>query len=67
MSDKFHWFRGATVDALKDQLNAGNVDRIEVHHDGDAMTFHVIYGATPTPEVHATPLNESFICPPICP
>ena len=67
MSDRFHWFRGATVETLKDRLNAGNVDRLEVHQDGDSMTLVVVYGPVTAPEVHTSPLNESFLCPPICP
>lgn len=70
MSDRFHWFRGATVDALRTHLNAGPVDRLEVHQDGEMMTLVVVYAAdeaAPIPGSKTEPLNESFLCPPICP
>lgn len=70
MSERFHWFRGATVDALRVHLNAGPVDRLEVHQDGEKMTLVVVYAhdeAAPIPGTRTEPLNESWICPPVCP
>lgn len=70
MSEVYHWFRGATVEALRDQLNAGPVDRIEVHQENGSMTFQVVYAsdeAAVQPLGRPVPLNESFQCPPRCP
>lgn len=73
---RFRWIRGATVDALRDRLNAGPVDRVEFHEyvptDPNSGGLHivVVYASdesAPTPATPAAPLNESWICPPVCP
>jgi len=68
MSDRFHWFRGSSVDALTAQLTAGPIDRLEVHQDGDSMTFVVVrkFEEATGVEESGTPINESHICPPDC-
>jgi hypothetical protein len=66
MAERFWWFEGATVVALKEQLiAAGDGARLEVHQEPeDKLTLHVI---RPGELAAATPLNVSFPCPPVCP
>jgi hypothetical protein len=67
MSRPYWWFRGATVAALKERLNAASPEAIlEVHLDGQKMTLDVVEPDATPGEERAGALNESFICPPVC-
>jgi hypothetical protein len=63
----FHWFKATTWQQLRDRLIAASADAwLEVHLDGDKMTLQVV---EPSADAVAqlAPLNESYLCPPICP
>ncbi len=61
--EPFHWFGPNTCAALYALLDAGPCQRIEVRGHGEKMTLTVV-----RPDGTAeSPLNESFLCPPICP
>ncbi len=69
----YWWFQGASVVALADRLAACDpaTARLEVRLTGDKLTFRVVptqalataLGDPPEPP----DINESFLCPPICP
>ena len=73
----FHWFKGASVRALYDQIGAAGPDtaRVEVRTEGDQMFFRVVADGEGANEVtpalhepgHNDEINDSFICPPRCP
>jgi hypothetical protein len=67
MSARFHWFQGASVIKLREELNrAGDEARLEVHQEeGDQMVFYII--APGELRAEGGGINDSFICPPICP
>lgn len=67
-STKYHWFQGASVRELYDRLGAANPDtaRLEVRISGDKMTLEVI-AQVETQATRNPPINDSRICPPICP
>lgn len=59
----YHWFKAESVDKLKSALEAaGPGAELEVHQEGEKMTFKVMHPASVVAEV-----NDSFLCPPICP
>jgi hypothetical protein len=61
----YWWFDKETAYALRDQLSAGPIQRLEVRVDADNnMTLHVIQQGVSAASV---PLNKSHICPPVCP
>jgi len=63
----FHWFKFSTWSQLRDRLNAASeLAWLEVHQDGDAMTLQVVEPGTEA-VIREAPLNESYVCPPICP
>lgn len=68
MSRPFHWFKGASVELLVERLIDANpaTARLEVHQEGDKMTFVVVAEDVKVMAVPA-PINDSFLCPPICP
>lgn len=67
----YHWFHGESVRALYDRLGAAGPDsaRLEVHQDGDSMTFRVVADGEgdETGKAEESDINNSFICPPRCP
>lgn len=66
---RFHWFQGASVRELYNQLSAAGPDtaRLEVHTTGDQMTFLVHPGEVSTQSHNPSHINDSHICPPDCP
>lgn len=68
MARPFHWFSGASVAELQRQLGAAKDPRLEVHQDGADMRLYVYDQATEA-DVATTNdgINESHVCPPICP
>jgi hypothetical protein len=66
----YHWFQGASVRELYERIGAAGPDtaRLEVHQDGESMTFRV--KAAGGSEITATDdpgdINDSRRCPPIC-
>jgi hypothetical protein len=67
MADKFWWFQGATVLALRDRLaGATETTILKCIPEGDKLLLDVVEPITPDAST-AGPLNESYICPPICP
>lgn len=73
MARPYHWFQGASVDLLMERLVNHPGCRLEVHQDGQQMTFLVVPGDAVVPpgivlESHNTNhINDSHICPPDCP
>jgi hypothetical protein len=66
----YHWFQGASVRALYDQIGAIGADiaRVEVRQRGDKMTFRVV-GAVKVAGADddaSADINDSRRCPPIC-
>lgn len=66
----YHWFQGASVRALYDQIGAIGADtaRVEVRQDGEKMTFRVV-GPVKTESADADAvddINDSHRCPPWC-
>lgn len=67
MPRPFWWFSGDSVRALRERLNAaGDTARLEVHLDGNDMTLDVV-PADVIPAAPSPSINESHICPPVCP
>lgn len=67
MSKRFWWFDGASVDALREQLN-GPVVRVEFRVDkAQQATITVVRGDVVTTEGGGGPINDSHVCPPQCP
>lgn len=65
---KYHWFQGASVRELYDRLTAAGPvasTRLEVRISGDKMTLEVV-GETQSAQRNP-PINDSRVCPPICP
>ncbi|HEY9466796.1 MAG TPA: hypothetical protein VIR54_27055 [Vicinamibacterales bacterium] len=71
----FHWFQGASVQALVDRLIAADpaTARLEVHQHDEKMYFRVV-AAKPADRTLAAadgdptdPINDSHRCPPECP
>lgn len=58
----YHWFQGASVQELYDRLGRYGPSEaiLKVHQHGDAMYFSVDGDDDP-------PINDSRLCPPICP
>lgn len=65
---EYWWFRGASVHALAARLqDAGPDARLEVRIDAeDKMTFRIVVDGA-TASVAEEDINESWLCPPICP
>lgn len=67
----YHWFKGASVRALYDEIGRLGPDnvRLEVRTEGREMTFTVVgeEGEVST-ETHAPwhTINDSHYCPPDC-
>lgn len=68
MGTKYWWFQGASVRELYDRLGAHNPDaaRLEVRINGDKMTLDVVGGGVEVAQ-RTPPINDSRVCPPICP
>ena len=65
---QFWWFQGDSVNQLTtDLLEAGDGARLEVHLNGDAMTLFVKSGSAVVAEGGGGGINDSHICPPVCP
>lgn len=67
----YHWFQGASVRELVNQLEAADPDtaRLEVHTAGDKMTFRVIPASTGDVTIQShdpLDINDSHRCPPDC-
>lgn len=62
---RYWWFQGASVSELILRLS-GIDPRLEVHLDGDKMTLEVVSGGVTEFRI-SPPINESHVCPPICP
>lgn len=67
--ERFWWFRGASVDALRAALNDNPISvRLEMRLMGDEMTWHVVPEGVGTMEGGGGGSgNDSHICPPSCP
>lgn len=72
--NKFWWFPETSSVALARRIqDAGPGHRLEVRIDkADAMTFRVVraplsQGIAEAAGVDEPDINESFLCPPICP
>jgi len=68
-SASFHWIQGASVVELDRRLQAAGPDsaRMEVRLDSaNRMTFRIVRAGVTTRSVVAD-VNDSRICPPICP
>jgi hypothetical protein len=67
----YHWFQGASVRELYDQIGAIGPDtaRVEVRQAGNKMTFDVLDPAAPVEDTQRIQpaINDSKVCPPICP
>lgn len=65
--EPFWWFGAPTVRELYDRLGAAGPDtaRLEVHLSGKKMTLEVIADSSTASRIQ--PLNDSHVCPPICP
>lgn len=64
----YYWFQGASVRELVNQLEAAGPDtaRLEVHTEGNSMTFLVLPGGV-SPQSHdPRHINDSHLCPPDC-
>lgn len=65
---RFWWFQGASVEQLFAELEAaGENARLEVHLDGQHMTLHVVAAGITPQEGGGGGINESHVCPPVCP
>lgn len=66
---KFHWFQGASVRELYNRLGSANPDTaiLEVHLAGDKMTLEVVVEGGVERSSRTSPINDSRVCPPICP
>lgn len=66
---RYHWFQGASVRELHERLSAVNLDtaRLEIRTEGDKMTLDVVAEGEATDLTRTPPINDSRICPPICP
>lgn len=63
----FHWFGPDSVAALREKLNAAGPGAIlEVHQHGQDMTLWVVPAGIVALEGGGG-VNESHICPPVCP
>lgn len=63
MSDKFWWFKGASVQQLAEELKEGGPDaRLEVRIDAKKKMTFTIVG-----ETYSGSVNDSHACPPQCP
>lgn len=68
MARPFHWFQGASVEELTRQLVASPGCRLEVHAEGQDLIFYVIPpGAVSAEGEGGGGINDSHICPPVCP
>jgi hypothetical protein len=68
----YHWFQGASVRALYDQIGNANPDtaRLEVRVDGEQMRFRVVStggGEERWADTASADINDSRRCPPVCP
>lgn len=66
MSDKpYWWFQGKSVERLVEQLlDAGEGARLEAHPVGDDK-LHLVVVKPSHPG--NDPINDSHVCPPVCP
>lgn len=70
MARPFYWFAGESVRELRRQLDVvGDEARVEFHVDGNHATIEVqepaqegVEPLRPLPRI-----NDSHICPPVCP
>jgi hypothetical protein len=69
MSRPYWWFKGASVTELCDRLNDTPNARLEVRiDDNQKMTLTVVPdGPSTAAAPFDPPINESHVCPPICP
>lgn len=74
MSRPYHWFQGTSVETLVERLIDADpaTARLEVHQEGDKMTFRVVPAEPGTLDeekqrLSTADINDSFICPPRCP
>jgi hypothetical protein len=68
----FWWFDAKATEKLREKLNAaGDGARLEIHHKGDASivvvdgSLHLV--VVPAGQSSHDPINDSHICPPVCP
>lgn len=69
-ANRYWWFQGDSVVQLYDRLIAidPRFARLEVRMEGDKMLLDVVAVADATDKVRANaPINDSRVCPPICP
>lgn len=63
----YWWFDGESFEQLRSLIaGAGAGSRLEVHIDGKQMTLHVVPSSI-GPSESGGVVNQSHICPPICP
>lgn len=67
-TNAYWWFQGASVRELYDRIGTANPDtaRLEARPSGDKLTFRVV-AESATAEASTADINESKVCPPICP
>lgn len=68
----FHWFPVASTIELRDRLNAaGDAPRLEIHHGEHGQPLLVVKAGMTDGGFEITdepdPINDSKVCPPICP
>lgn len=67
---RYWWFQGTAVRELAERLAEAGPDtaRLEVRLTGDKMTLRVVAADTgKNGAVAADDINDSRLCPPICP
>lgn len=63
----YWWFQGASVEELTRQLNAKPGARLEVYLREHLMSFRVVGQGEVVAEGGGGGINDSHICPPVCP
>lgn len=69
MGKPFWWITGASFAALKAQFAAatGPDARLEVREGGKGLTFLVVDPSQDTAASAHAPVDDTFLCPPVCP
>lgn len=68
-AESYWWFGPETVEPLKERLAAaGSGARLEVRlHANDKLWLRIVPAGVTSEAAAGNDLNESHICPPICP
>lgn len=70
MARPFTWFSPASVQVLRERLNAASADaHLEVHEEAHGMILYVVEPGISGEQVTegGGGVNESHTCPPVCP